>query len=170
MIKLFSQNLFKAFPSLFSLMQKRKVQVIEQRPRFKLVLRQVEGPFSEDFNEEFNWLLRSFGFFGPVKGQKSAGSVFREIVKASSTIPPFEGITAVELVKRLRMSRGSIMNHLNNLLLSGLIVKEGHFYKPRNPSLFRTLRWIEQDVNHMFREMEEIAREIDEELGVREKE
>ncbi|MEW6295465.1 MAG: hypothetical protein AB1467_04185 [Candidatus Diapherotrites archaeon] len=152
-------------------MQKKKVQVIEQRPRFKLVLRQIEGPFSEDFNEEFDWLLRSFGFFGPVKGQKSAASVFREIVKASSgIIPSFGGITAVELVKRLRMSRGSVINHLNNLLLSGLIVKEGRFYRSRNPSLFRTLRWIEQDICRMFREMEEIAREIDEELGVREKE
>lgn len=138
--------------------------------QFKLVLRQRNKPFSEDLDNEFNWILGSLGLLEPTSYRKTAASVFREIVKAHESSFTGEGITAVELVERLKMSRGSIMNHLNNLILSGLVVKEDRYYKPRNPSLFKTLRWIEQDINRIFREMEEMAKGIDEELGIKEKE
>ncbi len=70
----------------------------------------------------------------------------------------------------LKISRGSAINHINNLLRAGLISKEGRYYLPRSRSMFRTIKEVEEDMLRIFREMERTAREIDKAFGIEIKE
>jgi len=131
--------------------------------RFRITIRRVEQPFSSEFDEEFNFICRSLGFFEEIDKDKTASAIFREIVKnyEKGTL-----LSSTDLAKKVSMSRGSVINHLNNLINAGLVIKHGRFYIPRSKSVLRTLREVEEDIERIFRRMEETARRIDNSFGL----
>jgi len=135
-----------------------------ERTSFRLTIKKVEKPFSDKFDEEFNWLCRTFGFFEPIDKDKTAASIFHEIVKATEKEKP---LSSTQLAERIKMSRGSIINHLNNLQRSGLIVRQGRFYLSRSKSIFRTVKELEEDIDRVFREAERTAIELDKKMGIK---
>lgn len=139
------------------------MQIIRRRS-FQLVVRNVEPPFSRSIEDELNWICESFGFFEDIDREKTASSVFREIVKATEQGKP---ISSTALAKKVGMSRGSVLNHLNNLMRSGLVVKDGRFYLSRSQSMFRTIAEIEGDIDRIFDKMKQRARLIDQRAGIR---
>ncbi|MFH1257257.1 MAG: winged helix-turn-helix transcriptional regulator [Candidatus Diapherotrites archaeon] len=152
---------------------------IQRRGAFKIVIRQVERPFSSSRDDELNWICQTFGFFEPrlqgieehkpvdsggkVRG-KTAAAVFRVIVDGTEKGKP---PTSTALSQRVGMSRGSIINHLNNLMRSGLIVRHGRVYESRSRSIFRTVSEIEEDIERIFQKMKKAAKDIDEEFGIK---
>lgn len=131
---------------------------------FKIVIRRVERPFSDSLEKEFEWLCRSLGFFEPIDRGKTASEIFLEVVKATEEGKP---LTSSEIAERVKMSRGSVVNHLNNLQRSGLVVRQGRNYVARSRSVFRTIEEIEEDIERIFQKMKKTAREIDEEFGLK---
>jgi len=130
-------------------------------PRFKLIIKRIERPFSDSVEEEFNWLCKSLGFFEPIDREKTAANIFREIVKATEL---GKGISSTQLALLVDMSRGSVINHLNNLQEAGLIERHGRLYKTRSSSMFGTINELEADVMFVFQQMKKIAMEIDKEF------
>lgn len=161
---------FKAFPPKILLMVKpaaRKgrelVSLVPERGGFKVVVRRVEKPFSHSLEKELDWICSSLGFYEPIDRGKTASIVFKEIVSsAEKGRPP----TSSALAQNIGMSRGSVINHLNNLMRSGLIMRQGRMYVPRSRSMFRTIEEIEEDIDRIFEKMKKTAREIDKELGM----
>ncbi len=135
-----------------------------RRASFKIVIRRIERPFSSSLKKEFEWLCKSLGFFEPIDRDKTASEIFLEVVKATEEGKP---LTSSQLAKRVEMSRGSVVNHLNNLQRSGLVVRQGRFYLASSRSMFRTIEEIEEDIDRIFAKMKKTAREIDEEFGLR---
>ncbi len=134
-----------------------------RRASFQIVIRRVERPFSDSLEKEFEWLCRSLGFLEPIDRGKTASSIFREIVKATEKGMP---LTSSQIADRVKMSRGSVVNHLNNLQRSGLVVRQGRHYFARSRSMFRTIEEIEEDIDRIFARMKRTAREIDQDLGI----
>lgn len=134
------------------------------RNNFKVVVKKIEQPFSRDIDKELEWLCSSLGFFEPIDREKTASSVFRIIVFSAEKGKP---VSSTQISKTVRMSRGSVINHLNNLQRSGLIVRQGRFYIPRSRSMFRTIEEIQEDIQRIFDKMKKTAREIDEEFGIK---
>ena len=140
------------------------VEANEQKASFKIVVKRVEKPFSDDLEKELDWICRSLGFFEPIDRSKTASNVFKEIVFAAEKGKP---LSSTELSKKVGMSRGSVINHLNNLMRSGLVVRHGRFYLPRSRSIFRTIQEIEEDIDRVFQRMKKTAKEIDAEFGIK---
>lgn len=144
-----------------------------RRASFKIVIRKVERPFSSDPFEELDWICQSFGFFERTYTTGSSGSnesqestpalIFKEILRLSKNP---KALTSSALANRLGMSRGALLNHLNNLQRSGLVVKQGRYYLPRSQSIQRTIEEIEEDIERIFQKMKKTAHEIDREFGV----
>ena len=137
---------------------------IERKASFKIVVRRIEKPFSHTLDKELEWICQSFGFFEPIDRSKTASSVFKEIVFAAEKGRPLSSTT---LAVKVKMSRGSVINHLNNLMRSGLVVRDGRSYMPRSRSIFRTIEEIEEDIERIFQRMKKAAKEIDEEFGIK---
>ncbi|MBN1941027.1 MAG: ArsR family transcriptional regulator, partial [Candidatus Diapherotrites archaeon] len=131
---------------------------------FKVVVKRVEKPFKRNLDDELNWLCSSLGFFEPIDRDKTAASVFKAVVRSTEKGKP---LGSTEISEKVKMSRGSVINHLNNLQRSGLIVRHGRFYVSRSPSMLRTVSEIEEDIDRIFEKMKRIAREIDKEFGIR---
>ena len=155
MIKLFRQT-FKRVSSAIILMEPRRVS-------FKIVIKRIEQPLSRSPAEELEWICQSLGFLEPIDREKTASAIFKEIVRSAEEGTP---LNSTDIAEKVHMSRGSVINHLNNLILSGLIVKDGRYFFPRSRSVLRTIEEIEEDIARVFTKMKKTAREIDEELGI----
>ncbi len=130
---------------------------------FKAVIKKVERPFSSNPQESLEWICETLGFLEPIDRGKTASALFKEILKSTQ-----EGkrVSATELVERVGMSRGSVVNQLANLQRAGLIVKTGRGYSVRSKSVQRTIEEIEQDIARIFSQLKQAGAKIDEELGV----
>ncbi|MFA6065010.1 MAG: winged helix-turn-helix domain-containing protein [archaeon] len=139
--------------------------VSTNRSKFKVVVRKVERPFKEDFEHQLTWICSSLGFFEPIDKDKNAAAVFKEIVLATEK---GSALSSTALAERVGMSRGAVINHLNNLLRSGLVEKNGKFYSARSRSMKRTIEEIEEDVDRIFFQLKKAAEEIDRQVGFEE--
>lgn len=135
-----------------------------RRTSFKVVIKKVERPFSSRLDDELNWICESLGFFEPIDKEKTASAVFKEIIRNAE-----KGrlLTSTELAEKINMSRGSVINHLNRLIRSGLVEKQGHYYLPRSKSITRTLQEVEDEIETIFRRMESSAKQIDKKFGIK---
>jgi predicted transcriptional regulator len=131
---------------------------------FRITIRKIEPPFSTSPDEEFAFLCRSLGFFEEIDKEKTASAIFRLIVK---NYDKGKRLTSTDLSALVKMSRGSVINHLNNLITAGLVLKDGRYYVPRSRSVYRTITEIEEDIDRVFRRMQETAKRIDREFGLR---
>ena len=89
--------------------------------------------------------------------------IFKLIVKSTEE---GKGISSTDIAEKVALSRGAVINHLNNLQLAGLVVKEGRNYFARSRSMTRTVQEVEEDIKRIFARMEETAREIDRAFGM----
>ena len=110
-------------------------------------------------------ICSSLGFFEPIDKDKNAAAVFKELVLATEK---GSALSSTALAERVGMSRGAVINHLNNLLRSGLVEKNGKFYSARSRSMKRTIEEIEEDVDRIFFQLKKAAEEIDRQVGFEE--
>lgn len=134
-----------------------------KKPLFKLVLKDCDLPLKQNFDEELRFLCQSLGFFEEIDKEKTAFSIFKEIICASEKGSP---LSSTELAKHVKMSRGSVIHHLNNLQRSGLIIKQGRYYFPRARSVYLIMKELRYDLENIFRRLELISKKIDSELGL----
>ena len=72
-------------------------------------------------------------------------------------------LTSTTIAERIGMSRGSVINHLNNLKKAGLIEKGGKYYFARHKTMAGIITEVEDDMLHIFLRMKRVAKEIDNE-------
>ena len=72
-------------------------------------------------------------------------------------------LTSTTIAQRVGMSRGSAINHLNNLLNAGLIEKGGKYYFTRQKTMTGIIDEIEDDLLHIFSRMRRVSKAIDKE-------
>ncbi|MDD4250803.1 MAG: ArsR family transcriptional regulator [Candidatus ainarchaeum sp.] len=130
--------------------------------KFKINIRKITLEESSDFDEKFAWVCASLGFFEKIDKQKNAAKIFKEIFLASSI---GQVLTSTTISQKVKMSRGSTINHLNNLVNSGLIEKGGKYYFTRQKTMKGIINEIENDATHIFSRMKKIAEEIDKETN-----
>src|SRR3989344_1929506 len=131
---------------------------MERKIRFKIILKDYSSqPFSS-IDEELSFILQSIGFFEHIDKNKTAFSLFKEIMLASEENKAF---TSTELSQMVGMSRGSVLNHLDNMLESKLIVKDGRYYLPRSKSLSQIINEMESDTEQLFKRLKLMAKKID---------
>jgi len=134
---------------------------------FELSLKGIEPPFSNNLSEELDYLCKSFGLLEPLGKEKTASLVFKELYNSSRIEKGHHGmLSSSELAKRLGISRGAVINQLNNLQRSGLVVKRGRQYAVRSNSILRTIEELESDVDKVFEKAKKVARKIDEDVGI----
>ena len=143
--------------------QLQRVPSPSGRISFNIIIRRVEKPVRRDLEDELDWICQSFGFFEPIDKEKTAATIFKLLVRAAETGKP---LTSSDIAGLINMSRGSVINHLNNLIQSGLVVKGGRYYFPRSRSIYRLIKEVEDDILSTLQRMEKTAHEIDKAFGM----
>jgi len=113
--------------------------------------------------QDIEWICKSFGFLESRDKEKTAARIFSELLQATKT---GRGLTSDELAAKLKLSRGTMVHHLNKLMRSGLVIHHQGRYKLRAFSLQRTVEEVKRDVVRVFENINQVAKSIDENLGL----
>ena len=129
----------------------------------KITIIRFRKPLKKDINEELQWLGSSLGLFNLRDRDSSCFRIFIEVVKSSRKKKP---LSSDELAYKTELSRGTIIHHLNRLMGSGIVVNEKNKYILRVENLKVLVDEIEKDIKRTCSDLKEIAKNIDEELGL----
>ncbi|MEK6968798.1 MAG: ArsR family transcriptional regulator [Nanoarchaeota archaeon] len=113
-------------------------------------------------NKDLQWLGNSLGLFNLRDKDSSCFRIFITLVRKSRGD---EALSSDEIAEKLNLTRGTVVHHLNRLMDSDIVIKEKEGYLLKESNLQRLVKNIELDMESMFSELEEVAKEIDEKLG-----
>ncbi len=131
--------------------------------RQRITIVNIRKPNEHNVNKELQWLGSSLGLFSLRDKDKSCFRVFIELLKSAKAK---QALTSDELALKLSLSRGTIIHHINRLMESGLVVHEGNRYILRVENLKSLIEEIEKDIKRACDDLKEVAKEIDERLGL----
>lgn len=129
----------------------------------KITIVRLKRPNRTNINQELQWLGTSLGLFSLRDKDKSCFRLFIELLKAAKKR---ESLSSDDLAFRLDLTRGTIVHHLNKLIEAGIVIKEHNKYILRVDSLSQLIDEIRKDVKRTIDDLENIAKEIDETLGI----
>lgn len=127
----------------------------------RITIIRVQRPPQRNINEELQWFGTSLGLFGSRDKEKSCFRVFLELLKSAKR---HHLLSSDELAMRTRLTRGTVVFHLNKLYNAGLVAHTPHGYLLRVSNLAAVVEEIKKDINETCFELLKIAKEIDEEL------
>jgi len=131
--------------------------------RQRITIINIRKPREHNVNQELQWLGSSLGLFNLRDKDKSCFRVFIELLKSSKAR---QTLTSDDLALKLSLSRGTIIHHINKLMESGLVIHEGNRYILRVESLKTLIDEVEKDIKRACEDLKEVAKEIDERLGL----
>ncbi len=129
----------------------------------KITIIKLRKPAEKDVNADLHWFSKSLGLFGDRDKEKSCFRVFLELIKA---IRRKKGFSSDEIALRANLSRATVIHHLHRLHESGLVIHSEGKYMIRVENLEGLLDEIKKDVLRTLEDMHDIAKDIDEELGL----
>jgi predicted transcriptional regulator len=124
----------------------------------RITIIKSQRPEERDINADLQWLGASLGLFNLRDKDKSMFRIFLELLKNSKRKSP---LSSDEVADRLKLSRGTVMHHMNKLLEAGIVVNERNRYILREDNLELLVGDIQKDMQRTCRELREIAKEID---------
>jgi DNA-binding MarR family transcriptional regulator len=129
----------------------------------EIILRDIKPNIEKNLKKDIEWFCRCFGFMELRDKEKTASAIFREIVNVSKK---GKGITSADIMEKLNISRGITVYYLNKLIKSGFVRKIGNTYELRMNNLEDTIEEIKKDAVRILENIKEIAKEIDESMGL----
>ena len=131
--------------------------------RQRITIVNIRKPMEHNVNHELQWFGSSLGLFNLRDKDKSCFRVFIELLKSAKAR---QTLTSDELAARLSLSRGTIIHHINRLMESGIVIHEGNRYTLRVENLRSLIEEVEKDIKRACEDLKEIAKEIDNKLGL----
>jgi predicted transcriptional regulator len=128
----------------------------------KLTIWKIRREHSDNVNKELQWLGNSLGLFNLRDRDSSCFRVFITLVRKAKKNEP---VSSDDIAEQLSLTRGTVVHHLARLMDSGLVVREDRRYILRERDLQQVIRDLKHDMQIVFSELDEVAKEIDEKLG-----
>ena len=129
----------------------------------KVTIIRTSAPDEGTVNEKLQWLAGSLGLFTKRDKDRSCFRVFIELLRYAKK---GEGLTSDELAERLKLTRGTVVYHLNTLEAAGLIEASRNKYYLTKDNLRSAVEEINKSVNEVLKDLEEHAKQVDKLLGL----
>lgn len=117
---------------------------------------------SMNVNQDLQWLGNSLGLFNLRDKDSSCFRVFITLVRTAKRHEP---LSSDNIAGRLNLSRGTVVHHLTKLMDAGVVVREKEGYLLRENNLKEIISDMKRDMEAMFKQLEIVAKDIDEQLG-----
>ncbi len=124
----------------------------------RITIIRTRKPESVNVNELLQWFGGTLGLFNLRDKDRSCFRVFLVLLKNAKR---GEGLTSDEIAELTRLSRGTVVYHLNKLMESGLVINERKKYLLKVSKLEELVDLIRNDVNNAFDSLKDIGRELD---------
>jgi len=129
----------------------------------RITIINVRKPSYRNINDELQWFGTSLGLFNLRDKDKSCFRIFIELLKAARTK---KGLTSDELAEKLKLTRGTVIHHLNKLMESGLVIHSKNQYLLRVDNLKALIEEVEKDIQRTTTDLKKIAEDIDKWIGL----
>ena len=131
--------------------------------RQKITIINIRKPTSHNLNRELQWFGNALGLFSERDKDKSCFRLFIELLKGAKQDRAF---TSDELAFNLRLTRGTVVHHLNKLMEAGIVVSDRNRYTLRVNNLELLVDEIQKDLERACNDLKKIAKDIDGFLGL----
>jgi predicted transcriptional regulator len=128
----------------------------------KLTIWKIRRSDSDNVNRELQWLGNSLGLFNLRDRDSSCFRVFITLVRKAKRNEP---VSSDEIADHLSLTRGTVVHHLTKLMDSGIVIRDGRRYILRERNLQQVVRDIQRDMELVFSDLNDVAKEIDDKLG-----
>lgn len=128
-----------------------------------LQLKKLNKPTKGDVDQDINWLCHSFGLCSGRDTQYTSKKIVAQILDKASEK---EEVKSEGIAYDLGLSQGLVNHHLRSLISSGIIIRDKKRIYIRGGSLKQAVREIKREAIAMFEDIEDMAEEIDQELGL----
>ena len=130
----------------------------------KITIIRTSKPEKKDINKELQWFGGTLGLFNLRDKDKSCFRIFITLLKG---LKENKKLTSDEIAIRTKLTRGTVIHHLNKLMSSGIVIKEHNRYILRMDNLEEMVDYIKRDVDQAWDKLKEVAKDIDEKLGLK---
>jgi hypothetical protein len=130
----------------------------------KIIIRHLEKPADKDVQKDIEWICECFGFYENIDREKTAASIFAKLLES---MVDGECPSSTCLGEETKVTRAAALHHLRKMMASGLVVKRDGGYALRRSSMYDTINEMHRDMDRIFEDIEQIAREIDERIGAK---
>lgn len=134
----------------------------EEQMARRITLVQIHHRKDDNINQELQWLGNSLGLFNLRDKDSSCFRIFITLVKHARRS---DVLSSDEIAEKLHLTRGTVVHHLAKLMDAGIVIREHERYLLRAQALERLVQEIQRDVDVLFGDLKEIAKDIDERLG-----
>ncbi len=125
------------------------------------VLKIRRGP-PDNINQDLQWVGSSLGLFNQRDKDSSCFRVFITLLKKTRSA---DAVTSDDIALKLDLSRGTVVHHLSKLMDAGIVVHLKGGYSLREANLQKVIRSLQKDMDTIFGEIQDVAKEIDSQLG-----
>ena len=113
-------------------------------------------------NQQIQLFGGSLGLFNLRDKDKSCFRIFIVLLKNLKK----DGMTSDELALKTKLTRGTVVHHLNKLMDSGIVINHRNRYILNVDNIHGLMQRIRKNVNKTLADLDEVAKELDERLGL----
>ena len=132
----------------------------------RFIVAEIKKPRDKGLDTDIEWMCECLGIVTPRDRDRTSTKILRVMLRAAKED---EGLSSDDIAGKVGVTRGTVVHHIKRYISSGVVVKHHTTYELRTNSLRDTLNEIELDMERTIRRMKQIAREIDDEMGLRER-
>ncbi len=124
----------------------------------------IRQPYPEkNIHHQLQWLGLSLGLFGERDKDKSCFRIFIEMLKRAKLK---SAMTSDEIAARTKLSRGTVVHHLNKLIDAGLVRVVRNTYMLGGDNLSLLVEELQRDAERTYEQLAKVAAELDSSLGL----
>ncbi|WP_321428743.1 ArsR family transcriptional regulator [uncultured Methanolobus sp.] len=131
----------------------------------QIILVNLEKPREKRLEEDIRWFCNSFGLSSGRDTENVATQIVLDLLQQLAESQ--EKISSDIIAQSIEVNQSRVNHHIRNLINSGLIYREKRGLYLRGGSLKAAVQEMRKDSDRIFQELEEIAEEIDEQMGLK---
>ncbi len=128
------------------------------------MLRDMDRPKKIDIDRDFSWVVRSLGLSGTGDTDTIKYKILRNAIE---DIAKDGSSTSERISGNLGLSVQRVNYHLRPMIDSGFLYRDKRRIYVRKGSIASAVEEIRKDANRMLDDVERIARQLDEGMGLR---
>ncbi|MDI3474000.1 MAG: hypothetical protein PWR30_323 [Candidatus Woesearchaeota archaeon] len=129
----------------------------------RIIIKKITAEPPKNLDDEISWLSDQLCLSSGRDVNNIATQILKLVLENSSNSVP---LTSSDISKMLNIANPTVNHHIRNLINSGILVREKNRIFLRRKTLSGTINEIRKDISRVLEDIEEIAKDIDNKLGL----
>ncbi|MDI3544201.1 MAG: hypothetical protein PWQ28_482 [Candidatus Woesearchaeota archaeon] len=129
----------------------------------RIMIKRITNEPPKNLDDEISWLSDQLCLSSGRDVNNIATKVLKLVLENSSKSIP---LTSFDISNKLGIAPPTVNHHIRNLIDSGILIREKNRIFLRRKTLLSTINEIRKDIDRVLTDVEEIANDIDDKLGL----